>query len=78
MSDTSYWFTVTVSELCRVAAGGSCDIKQRSVSYHPDFSGVRNAAMLFKHPVVVGQEQLEAEPECEDEGEPQQSAEDQC
>lgn len=33
--------------------------------------------MLLKHPLVVGEEQLEAEPERQDEGEPQQGAEDQ-
>lgn len=49
----------------------------RNVAYHPDFGGVRHPAVLFKHPLVVGQQQFEAEPEGEDEGEPQQSAEDQ-
>lgn len=33
--------------------------------------------MLLKHPSVVGEQQFEAESECEDQGEPQQSAEDQ-
>lgn len=33
--------------------------------------------MLLEHPLVVGQQQLEAQPEGQDEGEPQQSAEDQ-
>lgn len=33
--------------------------------------------MLLKHPSVVGEQQLEAESEREDEGEPQESAEDQ-
>ncbi len=33
--------------------------------------------MLLKHPLVVWEQQFKAEPESEDEGEPQQSAEDQ-
>lgn len=33
--------------------------------------------MLLKHPPVVGEKQLEAEPEREDEGQPQQRAENQ-
>lgn len=33
--------------------------------------------MLLKHPLVVGEQQLEAEAQRQDEGEPQQSAEDQ-
>lgn len=52
-------------------------MEQRSRSYPPGFSGVRDAAVLLKHPVVIGEQQLEAEPERQDEGEPQQSAEDQ-
>lgn len=52
-------------------------ISSKSMSYHPDFSGVGNSAVLLEHPLVVGEQQLEAEPECEDEGEPQESAEDQ-
>lgn len=47
------------------------------MSYHPDFGGVGNTAMLLKHPMVVGQQQLQAESQGEDEGEPQQSAEHQ-
>lgn len=61
------------SDFCRAATGGSCD----SEAYHPDFSDVGNSAVLLKHPLVVGEQQLEAESEREDEGEPQQSAEDQ-
>lgn len=37
-------------------------ISGRSLSYHPDFSGVGNAAMLLEHPLVVGEEKLKAEP----------------
>ena len=47
------------------------------MTYHPDFGGVGDPAVLLEHPLVVGEKQLEAEPEGEDEGEPQQSAEDQ-
>lgn len=46
-------------------------------SYHPDFGGVGDSPMLLEHPVVVGEQQLEAEAQGEDEGEPQQGAEDQ-
>lgn len=52
-------------------------IPSRSMAYHPDFGDVGNSAVLLKHPLVVGEQQFEAEPEREDEGEPQQSAEDQ-
>lgn len=33
--------------------------------------------MLFEYPLVVGEQHFEAEPESEDDGEPQHSAEDQ-
>lgn len=65
------------SNLCSTATSRCCD-KNWKTSYHPDFSGVGNSAMLLKHPLVVGQQQLKAESQCQDEGEPQQSAEDQC
>lgn len=52
-------------------------IPSRKLAYNPDFSGVRNLAMLLEHPLVVGKQQLQAQPEHEDEGEPQQSAKDQ-
>lgn len=61
--------------LCGAATSRCCD-KNWKTSYHPDFSGVRNLAVLLKHPLVVGEQQLEAEAQCQDEGEPQQSAED--
>lgn len=41
-------------------------ILRGNVAYHPDFSGVRNMAVLLKHPLVVGKKQLEAESERED------------
>lgn len=65
------------SDLCRVATSQSCD-KNWKLSYHPDFSSVGNPAMLLKHPLVVGEQQFQAEAQCQDEGEPQQSAKDQC
>lgn len=34
--------------------------------------------MLLEHPAVVGEEQLEAEAQSQDDGEPQHGAEDQC
>jgi len=46
-------------------------------AHHPDFGGVGHAAVLLEHPLVVGEQQLEAEAERQDEGEPQQGAEDQ-
>lgn len=60
----------------------SCDwlltlVEKQKSSYHPDFGGVGDTAVLFKHPLVVGEQQLQAEPESEDEGEPEQRAEDQ-
>lgn len=39
-------------------------------SYHPDFGGVGDSPMLLEHPVVVGEQQFEAEAQGEDEGEP--------
>lgn len=51
--------------------------QSRRSSYHPDFGDVRNSAVLLKHPLVVGEQQLEAESERQDEREPQQSAKDQ-
>ncbi len=52
-------------------------ILSRCKAYHPDFSDGGNSAVLLEHPVVVGEQQFEAESEREDEGEPQQRAEDQ-
>lgn len=54
------------------------DIKLGSDSaYHPDFCDIGHTAVLFKHPLVVGKQQFETEPESEDEREPEQSAEDE-
>ena len=46
-------------------------------TYHPDFGGVGHSAVQLEHPAVVGEEQLEAEAQCEDEREPEQGAEEQ-
>lgn len=61
----------------RAATRGRCVSAGRRASYHPDFGGVGDAAVLLKHPLVVGEQQLEAEAQRQDEGEPQQGAEDQ-
>lgn len=52
-------------------------IQSKRTSYHPDFGDVRNSAVLLKHPLVVGEQQFEAESERQDEREPQQSAKNQ-
>lgn len=42
---------------------------------HPDFGGVGHLAALLEHPTVVGEELLQAHAHGEDEGEPEQRAE---
>lgn len=44
---------------------------------HPDFGGGGDAAVLLEHPAVVGEQQLEAEAQSQDEREPQECAEHQ-
>lgn len=56
--------------LCKATTRGSCDTMKITLTYHPDFREVGNSAVLLKHPSVVGEQQLQAEPECEDQGEP--------
>ena len=50
--------------------------ERRGEADHPGLGGARQLPVLFKHPAVVRQELLEAESHSEDEGEPQQRAED--
>lgn len=45
----------------RSAATSQYSDKNWKMSHHPDFSGVRNPAMLLKHPLMIGEQQLEAE-----------------
>ena len=44
----------------------------------PDFGGDGHVPVLLKHPAVVGEQLLEAEPHGEDESQPQQGAEHHC
>ena len=50
---------------------------RRVGSYHPDFGGGGGASVLLEHPAVVGEEQLQAESQREDDGQPEHRAEDQ-